>query len=820
MNQPNESGSVYPAPAASNFPLHSNYSLAEITGHVPGDAYAGGNATQTLPAPHVAPSTVGTQGGALPQAGKHVAQQWSRIPKELQALPYLIAGPNEKGELKVPLSISADGAIYPGSSTNQATWLTFERACDVASVLGYGIGFVLSEHDPYAVVDFDVKGFHNEPDPAKHTTLDAMNRQWRIAQWLDSYVEYSRSGIGLHAIVRAQPTAGAKHDGVEVYSRQRFMVATGNVRIDKPIEERQGELDWLIHQIRMFQSAKYKIVELIEVDQKEDDEVILKRASSAANHIKFDDLWKGEWQKPPYTFPSQSEADLALLSMLCFYSPSNEQCRRLFRQSALGNRAKAQKDDRYLDLSVQLIRSRMADEESQAAKVQLDRRERIKAIGDGTISPTPMPVLSVTQMKEQFVFILAKSNVALLDNPSFMAPLADFRNLSAASMTEVAVVDANGNRKRQMKASIDLWLKTPERLMAQTVTFDPRFGNFCADPHGALSLNLYRPRPHVAPPDWQARVRPLLAHVEYLIPVSTERERFLSWLAHIEQQPGKLTHSGYLMIAPKQGVGRNWLASVLACVWRGHVALDFDLNHVLNSGFNGRLSRKFLAVVDEINEGVQTEQWVHSEKLKSMVTTEVRNINPKFGFEHTEHNCCRWLLFSNFESAIPLKDGDRRWNVIRNPDDPKDKSYYQALYDLIDDPSFIAAVREWFRQRDLSKFNPGDRPVMNDAKAAVVAATLSEATERAMELVKSWPRDCITAEDFCEELYGKNDDKIHGKLKYRAKEAGIVKWQGQGTGRIRVLGRQHSIWILRNQSHWAHAGSSALVAELTRLIQP
>src|SRR6185369_8467974 len=101
-------------------------------------------------------------------------------------------------------------------------------------------------------------------------------------------------------------------------------------------------------------------------------------------------------------------------------------------------------------------------------------------------------------------------------------------------------------------------------------------------------------------------------------------------------------------------------------------------------------------------------------------------------------------LFSNYESAIPIKDGDRRWNVIRNPSQPLDRAYYQHLYQLLDDATFIASVREWFRQRDIRNFNPGELPALNEAKLAVIEASRSEATERAMELVRSHPRDCIT----------------------------------------------------------------------------
>jgi len=74
------------------------------------------------------------------------------------------------------------------------------------------------------------------------------------------------------------------------------------------------------------------------------------------------------------------------------------------------------------------------------------------------------------------------------------------------------------------------------------------------------------------------------------------------------------------MIATTHGIGRNWLSSVLARVLRGHVACSVDLGAILESDFNGALSQKLLAVVDEAHEGMDgASRWKHGKTLRRIL---------------------------------------------------------------------------------------------------------------------------------------------------------------------------------------------------------
>ncbi|MBJ2149713.1 hypothetical protein [Paracoccus sp. IB05] len=63
----------------------------------------------------------------------------------------------------------------------------------------------------------------------------------------------------------------------------------------------------------------------------------------------------------------EPEADMALMSIVDFYCPNNDQCRRIVCASALGKREKATRDDRYLPLTLEPIRRRQAAEAQRIA---------------------------------------------------------------------------------------------------------------------------------------------------------------------------------------------------------------------------------------------------------------------------------------------------------------------------------------------------------------------------------------------------------------------------------------------------------------------
>lgn len=214
------------------------------------------------------------------------------------------------------------------SVTDPMTWASFDEAVAALQTDWYaGIGFVLTDADPYTFIDLDdTKG-----------DQQALDRQVKVYNEFDSYAELSPSGNGLHIIVKGSVPCGRRRSYIEVYSTERYMTMTGNVYRDAPIRNHQDLLDVLHSQMSEGKNAATFYAGL-ETAKLSDDEV-LDMAGRAANAEKFNDLfYEGNWQK---YYPSQSEADFALVDILAFYSENRYQVQNLFLKSKLAEREKS-----------------------------------------------------------------------------------------------------------------------------------------------------------------------------------------------------------------------------------------------------------------------------------------------------------------------------------------------------------------------------------------------------------------------------------------------------------------------------------------------
>jgi hypothetical protein len=333
-------------------------------------------------------------------------------PQELRALPQWCVWRLETTDTgrttKVPYNPVTFALV---SSTDPSTWVPFDVAlAGLDTGVWSGLGFVLADSDPYCFVDLD------DPyalDPAtgqpKHADPQAIVKlQGEVFErFKGTYAELSPSGKGLHIIGIGIVPSGRRRHGVELYSSARFMTMTGNVFAPNPLIDVQDAVTWLYNEMG---GAPQVTTFVGSYEDKEPDHVVIQKCLNAANGDKVRDLVSGNWQ---HHYPSQSEADFALIDIIAYYTQSRFQIMRLFRQSALGQREKANRDayvngmiDRAFDrmptpLDIDGIRNMLEAEFGQKPWENGSGRDAIGGVATTpaypaqvgeAVQPTPQPV--------------------------------------------------------------------------------------------------------------------------------------------------------------------------------------------------------------------------------------------------------------------------------------------------------------------------------------------------------------------------------------------------------------------------------------------
>jgi putative DNA primase/helicase len=196
-----------------------------------------------------------------------------------------------------------------------------------------GVGYALSIDDGIFAGDLD-----------KCVGEDGLPEPWaqEIVDRFVTYTELSASGTGIRFIGRGTPAFaeanGKRKNGqIELFSHGFFVTMTGHHIEGTPntVEDRQDELDTFCSEFFPTQetASEGDGTKTEDHSSRLTDDRVLELARRAANHRKFIQLFEdGDISD----YPSASEARLALLGILAFYSGRDiEQLDRLFRRSAL-----------------------------------------------------------------------------------------------------------------------------------------------------------------------------------------------------------------------------------------------------------------------------------------------------------------------------------------------------------------------------------------------------------------------------------------------------------------------------------------------------
>ena len=196
-----------------------------------------------------------------------------------------------------------------------------------------GIGYVFNPEDPLSGVDLD----------------NCIDENGKLKPWavpiveklkLVSYGEVSPSRLGIKFWTQARLPENVKHkvyitegedDAIEAYDSERYFTLTGLGKGD--IAEGQAVIDWLIKEYMTPEPTPTPgrtPHPAPQANLKTADEVIQRLRQSRQSH-KFDALMRGDTTG----YGSQSEADIALCSVIAFWTQDTNAIDGIFRQSAL-----------------------------------------------------------------------------------------------------------------------------------------------------------------------------------------------------------------------------------------------------------------------------------------------------------------------------------------------------------------------------------------------------------------------------------------------------------------------------------------------------
>ena len=258
---------------------------------------------------------------------KCLKDKYENLPQYLKDKARFCLWKSEVGKGKVPYQVDGKRA----KANNISTFTDFKDAlCVVNKFDGLGIGIF----NKISAIDIDncIDASGNYSDLVKDV----------MGIFKDSYIEKSPSGKGIRIIFLID---GFSYDkslyyinnqklGLEVYvagSTNKYVTITAHVINQGKIIQANDKLQVLLN--RYMQKPKTNTgIANKESSSFLSDSSVIEKATASATGTKFKALWKGGTS----SYPSQSEADLALCSILAFWCGRDiNQMDRLFQQSGL-----------------------------------------------------------------------------------------------------------------------------------------------------------------------------------------------------------------------------------------------------------------------------------------------------------------------------------------------------------------------------------------------------------------------------------------------------------------------------------------------------
>lgn len=209
-------------------------------------------------------------------------------------------------------------------------------------------------------------------------------------------------------------------------------------------------------------------------------------------------------------------------------------------------------------------------------------------------------------------------------------------------------------------------------------------------------------------------------HMELLLAEEKDRDLFLDWLAYCVQHPGKKVMWALVLIG-SEGIGKSFLGFILRnCL--GIDNISFPTNEQIQEPYTDWQRGCQLVIIEELMTMGRKDL---INKLKPIITQPITKIREMYTTPYDYPNRFNILAFTNYDDALLIGEGDRRYGVFKSEMKPQGEAYYETLWNWAKQPDSIQSLLYYFMNRNIRNFNPHARAPVTGAKRFMIEVSRS-----------------------------------------------------------------------------------------------
>jgi hypothetical protein len=631
--------------------------------------------------------------------------------------------------------------------SKSANWMDFESAARVLKNLdaSYGVGFILTEKDPFFFLDID-------------SCLDINTNSWSDnAKALCSFfpgaaIEISSSGKGLHILgtLTSKYPHGCRsvYPNIELYTSSRFVALTGTGALGSVDTDCTAQFIKLVDAYFTKENSKSpSVVKNGPVEQwngPTDDDVLIGRMlkSHSSKNIfgggaSFKDLWENNVESFSRNYPddtrayNESSVDAALAQHLAFWTGNDEErMQRLMLRSGLV-REKWERED-YLPRTIASACSKqhewLTDKNLEPITVKTENQGARVVSGNTFLTlEQQMQIFSgCTYITDSHQILIPGGYT--LNQERFKVVFGGYSFPMDAENTRVVRNAWEAFTESQI-------LRHPR---ADGSTFKPSVApGSIIEKDGRRFVNTYWP---VQTKRAKGDASPMLKHLDKIFGNERDVVIILSYFSAALKYIGT-KFSWCPFIQGVEGNGKSLLSQCMEFAI-GERYFRYPRASEIQSRFNSWIYGSIFVAIEDLYDGNREV----IEVMKPMITGTRQEIEPKGQDKVTQDICCNFLINTNHKSGLLKYRNDRRfapfYTVQQNVEDLKksgmDGDYFYDLFDWLNRDGF-AIFADYLENYDIpEEFNPATK-----CKRAPITNSTEEAIEHGRSVVEQEILECI-----------------------------------------------------------------------------